>query len=90
MHRVSACDHCRGPVACIGSERAKMSGAVGERLREASSINLSLTTLGRVIRGITAGQACVPYRESKLTHLLQASQAACLLSISIADLPLHH
>lgn len=67
-----------------------MSGAVGERLREASSINLSLTTLGRVIRGITAGQACVPYRESKLTHLLQASQAACLLSISIADLPLHH
>lgn len=50
-----------------------MSGATGERLREASSINLSLTTLGRVIRGITAGHSSVPYRESKLTHLLQAS-----------------
>jgi Kinesin motor domain len=52
-----------------------MSGAVGERLREASNINLSLTTLGRVIRGITAGHPCVPYRESKLTHLLQAGCA---------------
>ncbi len=50
-----------------------MSGATGERLKEASNINTSLMTLGKVIRGITSGDASVPYRECRLTWLLQAS-----------------
>lgn len=48
-----------------------MSGASGLRLKEATTINLSLSTLGRVIRGIVRGDDSIPFRESKLTHLLQ-------------------
>ena len=54
-----------------GSERQKRSGAVGDRLKEANSINLSLSTLGRVIKGICEGQRTPPFRESALTRLLQ-------------------
>jgi hypothetical protein len=61
---------------CIGSERQKASGAVGERLREASSINKSLYTLGRVINSLveaqrSGGRCHIPYRDSSLTRLLQ-------------------
>ena len=58
-------------INAAGSERAKMSGATGARLKEASNINLSLSTLGRVIKGVVTGDQFVPYRESILTHLLQ-------------------
>ncbi len=50
-----------------------MSKATGVQLEEACNINTSLMTLGRVIRGITSGDASVPYRECSLTWLLQAS-----------------
>jgi hypothetical protein len=61
---------------CTGSERQKASGAVGERLREASSINKSLYTLGRVINSLveaqrSGGRCHIPYRDSSLTRLLQ-------------------
>lgn len=65
-------------MACAGSERAKMSGASGLRLKEATNINLSLSTLGRCIRGIVRGDDSVPFRESKLTHLLQVCTASPL------------
>lgn len=58
-----------------GSERQKSSGAAGERLREASSINKSLSSLGLVIMSLVdvqrGAQRHVPYRDSRLTYLLQ-------------------
>ena len=62
---------------CAGSERQKTSGAVGERLKEASSINKSLSTLGLVINKLVeaqdGGHRHIPYRDSRLTFLLQVS-----------------
>ena len=59
---------------CAGSERQAKTGATGERLKEASKINLSLSALGNVISALTSEGgtgAHVPYRDSKLTRLLQ-------------------
>ncbi|XP_059314093.1 kinesin-like protein KIN-12D [Lycium ferocissimum] len=64
-------------VDLAGSERQKSSGAEGERLKEAASINRSLSTLGHVIMvlvDVANGRPRhVPYRDSKLTFLLQDS-----------------
>jgi kinesin family protein 5 len=60
-------------VDLAGSEKVKNTGASGMRLDEAKQINKSLSTLGRVINMLTAGAAHVPYRDSKLTRLLQQS-----------------
>mgnify|MGYP006436703753 FL=1 len=56
-----------------GSERVGKSEAVGARLKEAQAINKSLSALGNVISSLTAKNAHVPYRDSKLTFLLQDS-----------------
>ncbi len=58
-----------------GSERQKVAESEGERLKEASSINRSLSTLGLVINKLAGAHrqpAHVPYRDSRLTFLLQA------------------
>ena len=62
-------------VDLAGSECVGRSGATDKRAREAGSINQSLLTLGRVITAlVSAGESkYVPYRDSKLTRLLQAS-----------------
>lgn len=76
-------------VDLAGSERAKATEATGQRLREGSNINKSLTTLGRVIAALadpkhtstpkkknkqrTGGEQIVPYRDSILTWLLKDS-----------------
>ena len=61
-------------VDLAGSERTVKTGAVGDTLKEANSINKSLTTLGLVIFKLTDGKSAhVPYRDSKLTHILQES-----------------
>uniref|UniRef100_A0A671MMX0 Kinesin-like protein n=1 Tax=Sinocyclocheilus anshuiensis TaxID=1608454 RepID=A0A671MMX0_9TELE len=61
-------------VDLAGSERQGKTGATGQRLKEATKINLSLSTLGNVISALVDGKSThVPYRNSKLTRLLQDS-----------------
>eukprot|EP00730_Choanoeca_flexa_P019056 TRINITY_DN9293_c0_g1_i1.p1 TRINITY_DN9293_c0_g1~~TRINITY_DN9293_c0_g1_i1.p1 ORF type:complete len:970 (+),score=413.44 TRINITY_DN9293_c0_g1_i1:312-3221(+) len=60
-------------VDLAGSENIGRSGAVKDRAREAGNINQSLLTLGRVIQKLVQHEGHIPYRESKLTRLLQDS-----------------
>ena len=61
-------------VDLAGSEKISKTGATGHTLEEAKIINKSLTTLGRVIYNLTDGKSThIPYRESKLTRVLQES-----------------
>ncbi|XP_072363261.1 kinesin-like protein KIF28 [Scyliorhinus torazame] len=83
-------------VDLAGSERQKTSGSEGDRLREGSAINLSLTTLGNVISvlaEIAMGKKVlhVPYRNSTLTKLLQSalggnSKTMMIATVSPADI----
>lgn len=60
-------------VDLAGSECIGRSGAKNDRAREAGSINQSLLTLGRVITALVDHHPHIPYRDSKLTRLLQES-----------------
>ncbi|KAG7155673.1 kinesin-like protein KIN-14E isoform X2 [Homarus americanus] len=60
-------------VDLAGSERVSKSGASADQLREANSINKSLSALGDVISALSSESSFVPYRNSKLTMLLQDS-----------------
>ncbi|XP_077448446.1 kinesin-like protein KIFC3 isoform X2 [Stigmatopora argus] len=60
-------------VDLAGSERVRKSGAEGGRLREAQHINKSLSALGDVINALRCRHAHVPFRNSRLTFLLQDS-----------------
>ena len=60
-------------VDLAGSERVGKTGATGDRLREAQGINLSLTLLGNVISKLADDSLHIPYRDAKLTRLLQDS-----------------
>lgn len=74
-------------VDLAGSERLKRTGATGERAREGISINCGLLALGNVISALgdtTKKASHVPYRDSKLTRLLQDSLGGNSQTIMIA------
>ncbi|XP_040824244.1 kinesin-like protein KIF28P [Ochotona curzoniae] len=83
-------------VDLAGSERQKSSGSEGDRLREGSRVNLSLTNLGNVISALAdaaMGKKVlhIPYRDSILTKLLQSalggnSRTVLIAAISPADI----
>ena len=60
-------------VDLAGCEKINQTGATGENLEEAKKINLSLSALGNVIHALTNRADHIPYRDSKLTRLLQES-----------------
>ena len=62
-------------VDLAGSERIRFTGATGQQLEESKKINKSLSCLGNVINALTdqKGRIHVPYRDSKLTRLLEDS-----------------
>lgn len=72
-------------VDLAGSERQDKTKATGERLKEAQKINLSLSALGNVIQALVDGKAKhIPYRDSKLTRILQDSLGGNTKTLMIA------
>uniref|UniRef100_A0A061S3R0 Kinesin family member C2/C3 n=1 Tax=Tetraselmis sp. GSL018 TaxID=582737 RepID=A0A061S3R0_9CHLO len=78
---------CLNLIDLAGSERVLRSEAAGDRLKEAQHINKSLSALGDVMNALANGSSHVPYRNSKLTQLLQDSlggQAKTMMFMHIA------
>ncbi|KAM4692950.1 kinesin-like protein KIF3C [Discoglossus pictus] len=74
-------------VDLAGSERQSKTTMNGERPKEASKINLSLSALGNVISSLVDGRSThIPYRDSKLTRLLQDSLGGNAKTIMVATL----
>ncbi|XP_033752600.1 kinesin-like protein KIF17 isoform X2 [Pecten maximus] len=74
-------------VDLAGSERQSKTGATGDRLKEATKINLSLSALGNVISALVdAKTKHIPYRDSKLTRLLQDSLGGNTKTLMVACL----
>uniref|UniRef100_A0A8C9W6I1 Kinesin-like protein n=1 Tax=Scleropages formosus TaxID=113540 RepID=A0A8C9W6I1_SCLFO len=76
-------------VDLAGSERIGKSGAEGSRLREAQCINKSLSALGDVIHALRSKQGHIPFRNSRLTYLLQDSlsgDSKTLMMVQISPL----
>lgn len=70
-------------VDLAGSERIDRSEVTGDRLKEAQHINKSLAALGDVIFALAQKSSHVPYRNSKLTQVLQSSLGIYLPTIPI-------
>ncbi|ODN03319.1 Kinesin-like protein KIF3A [Orchesella cincta] len=73
-------------VDLAGSERISKTHASGDRLKEATKINLSLSSLGNVISALVDGSSHIPYRNSKLTRLLQDSLGGNSKTVMVATI----
>merc|ERR1711972_910697 len=78
-------------VDLAGSERAKSTEAQGDRLKEGANINKSLSALGNVINALSSiasgsKKVFIPYRNSKLTRVLQESLGGNSLCTMIATM----
>merc|ERR1719446_1463920 len=74
-------------VDLAGSERQSKTQASGDRLKESTKINLSLSALGNVISSLVDGKSAhIPYRDSKLTRLLQDSLGGNTKTVMVANL----
>jgi hypothetical protein len=74
-------------VDLAGSERQSKTGATGDRLKEATKINLSLSALGNVISALVESKTQhIPYRDSKLTRLLQDSLGGNTKTVMVANM----
>lgn len=75
LNKITGVSSCGKLTLCdlAGSERVGKSEATGQRLVEAAAINKSLTALGQVFQALASNQKHIPYRNSKLTHVLQDS-----------------
>jgi kinesin family protein C2/C3 len=71
-------------VDLAGSERVLRTLAEGERLREATAINSSLSTLGSCVAALRKRAAHVPFRDSKLTHVLKDSMSGAAKVLMLA------
>ncbi|KAI8618724.1 P-loop containing nucleoside triphosphate hydrolase protein [Chytriomyces sp. MP71] len=68
-------------VDLAGSERQSKTGASGDRLKEATKINLSLSALGNCISALVDGRSShIPYRDSKLTHSLGGNAKTLMIA----------
>ncbi|XP_045175367.2 kinesin-II 95 kDa subunit-like [Mercenaria mercenaria] len=74
-------------VDLAGSERQEKTKSEGQRLKEATKINLSLSALGNVISALVDGKSThIPYRDSKLTRLLQDSLGGNAKTVMVANI----
>ena len=75
-------------VDLAGSERAGKTGASGQTMEEAKKINQSLSALSNVISALAEGKAHIPFRDSKLTRMLQQSLGGnCKTALVVACSP---
>lgn len=90
---MSACGKVEYGKLCLvdlaGSERQDKTGAEGQTMEEGKLINKSLSALGNVVNALTDGKSAhVPYRDSKLTRVLQVDFFLCSASsLALSESP---